>query len=376
MKRSKLIQFLSVILSLSVFLFSLSACKKNTDKVAAKSTASEEDEDDEDEDEDETTTKATKATVSEPSLDVLSLDQFISDGSIFAEDVVLPTPTPIPVSQAPLGLSNDGRGYYSGTLEKVNVIDNQYFRYTIFKVEKDAEHYYVHGEFENKTDSSFGLRFMNPTVDNETNDFYFYIDAPMEPKSVLQDTTDFAKCVSNYNGQDLTRISFLLLATDPENKNTIYPISDNNCNYVLVNLFPQGEDAFVYEEAALPDTADILVDTEGALFSIDSFDLNDSQMIIHYTFRNKTGDYLQLKLKDKTIMVDDTVFDELGSQTIYIAPYSTCSNYFFIRKDRFDKVKLNPINANSISIPILVNSLSDGVNVLWERIVKAEVEYG
>lgn len=370
MKRIPLLKILSTVLVVSLLAFSCSSCKKSENTAKTRVTTEEED------DEEETTKKTTQATVPSPTLDVFSLDQFISDGSLFAEDVIVPTPTPIPVEQKPLGLENNGKGYYSGPLENVTVIDNEFFRYTIFNVEKDDEHYYVNGEFENKSDVAFGLRFKNPTVENETNSFQFYLDAPIAPHTTIPDTTDFAKCVKNYSGQDLTRISFLLLATDPEGQGTIIPISESKTNYVLVNLFPQGEDAFVYQESALPDTADIVVDTEGALLSIDSFDLTSDLLVIHYSFRNKTGDYLQFKLKDETIMVDDTVFDEVGHQSVYIAPYSTLSDYFSIRLERFDKVKLDPKNAKSITLPVIANSLTDEIKTLWERMVKAEIEFG
>jgi len=369
MKKSKIIRFLSVMLCVSLLTVSLSACKKSSGKTSRTT---------EEETEEETTEATTKATVPVPSMKVDSLDQFISDGSLYAEDVVLPTPTPIPVQQTPLGLENDGNGYYSGSLENVNVIDTKNFRYTITKIEHDDEHYYVYGEFENKTDYTYSLHFKNPTVDNECNSFYFTLDEPIQPHTTVPDLTDFAKCVKDYHGQEFTRISFLLLAIDSLKVGKTMPISETGNNYILVNLFPQGEDKYVYEESPLPEGADIVVDTEGTLLSIDSFELlgtDPGRIYIHYTIRNKTADYIQFKLKDESMMFDDTVFDGLGHQSTYVAPFTTISDYFSISLENFDKVKIDPHNVKSLSLPVIVNSLTDDIKVMWERIIKVEVGF-
>ncbi|MBR3058519.1 MAG: hypothetical protein IKG93_11205 [Clostridiales bacterium] len=364
MKRSKLIKCMSIMLSLMMLFSCCTSCNKASE--TKRTTTTEETE------EEETTTTTTAQPIT---LEVNSLDQFISDGSIFAEDVPISTPTPIPVKQTPIAGQNDGKGYYSGKLENAVIIDNQYFRYTIFDMQMDGEHYYVNGEFENKSDKQYALHFKNPTIDNESNNYYLESDDVLAPHSTMADTTDFARCTKDYHGQEFTRISFLLLAVSQSGKETM-PIAEDGSNYILVNIFPQGEDAFVYQDTPLQDTAEIVVDTEGALFTIDSFELTDYRMNVHYTIRNKTTDYLQLKLKDETIMIDDTVFDKVGHQSTYIAPFSSISGVFYVPVDRFSGTKVDPKTAKTIALPVIVNSLTDGIKVLWERLVKTEINYG
>ena len=340
----------------------------------------------EEEDPDDTTTESVEEVDVRATMQVDSLDQFISDGSIFAENVPIPTPTPIPVNQYTLGMTNDGNGYYSGPLENATVIDNEFFRYTIFSAELTDTSYVVTGEFENKTDVSYYLYFKNPILDNECSDNYFYSDT-IGPHSVMEDVTDFAQLFEDFNGVEPTRISFLLLGvtneTNPDgsSKSVVLSSPEFLLNYVPVNIFPQGEDAFVYQDKPISDDSMILYDSDGAMFAIDYFEVTNEYFCIYYTFLNKTSSYLELRLDDHMITLDGTVFNTPNNshQPIYVAPYARQTAKFTISKDTIEKAGLDPYGISTVTLPLISSSVSDpdeGIKVLWQIDVKCKVSYG
>lgn len=367
MKHSKWITVLTVLLACS---FLLSACS-SSNKSSRRSTASEE------ETEESSQQETTEPEV--PTINVSSLDQFLSDGSLFAEDVPVPTPTPIPVKQTKLGMENDGKGYFSGMPENTTIIETKYFRYTIFDIKKTDTSYEVNGEFENKSDKAYKLTLRNVAIDSVATTTRFYLQDPVEPHTKVPDTTDFATVVEGYHGQDFSRISFLILASDPDtSKNATIPISDDGSNYVLINLFPKGEDAFRYEEKAIDEDSKIIFDSDGALFSVDGFEYThsavSSSMTIHYTFVNKTADYIQFKLLEQKIMLDN-VEVEIGHQSIYIPPFASLSGDFYVSNSALEGTGINPANVKMVIIPVIANSLTDGIKVLWQKSIKTEVTY-
>ena len=105
MKRQRLVAIISVLLCIAL----LPSCKLHRKQ---KVTETEEEETLDDEETEADSSELTEASLSYL-MNVSSLDQFISDGSIFAENVPVPTPTPIPVNQTTLGLTNDVDGYFS-----------------------------------------------------------------------------------------------------------------------------------------------------------------------------------------------------------------------------------------------------------------------
>lgn len=370
MKRQRLVVIISVILCFAL----LPSCKLRRKQ---KVTETEEEslvDDETEESEDPSLTDESFAYL----MNVSSLDQFISDGSIFAENVPVATPTPIPVTQNSLGLTNEVDGYFSGPLENATVVDNEFFRYTIISSQATPDGYIVIAEFENKTDVAYKLYMRNPILNNECNDLIFYTNV-VEPHSVYEDETNFIQCFENYDGTVPTRISFLLLAV-PIAEKQVAVLADpvNRLNYIPVNLFPQGEDAFHYEPAEIPPESSIMYDTEGAQFIIDRFEVNDSSFSIYYTFINKTTNYLQFLLNDEVITLDKIVF-QAGPQAIYVPPYGRQTGVFTVSSDKIRSAGLDPYQIKLVSIPLKANSLNDvenGIKVLWETVVKKEVDLG
>ena len=366
MKRSKWITVLATLLACS-FLFS--ACS-SSNKTSRRTTASEEETE-------ESTQETTEPVV--PTINVSSLDQFLSDGSLFAEDVPVPTPTPIPVKQTKLGMENNGKGYFSGMPENATIIETKYFRYTIFDIKKTDTSYEVNGEFENKSDKAYKITLRNIAIDSIATTSRFFLQDPIEPHTKVPDTTDFATALEGYHGQDFSRISFLILASDPDQSaNATIPISDDGSNYVLINLFPQGEDAFKYEEKTLSEDSKVIFDSDGALFSVDGFEYThsaiSSSMTIKYTFVNKTADYIQFKLLEQKIMLDDKEV-EIGHQSIYIPPFASLEGNFYVSNSALEGTGINPENVKMVIIPVIANSLTDGIKVLWQKSIKTEVTY-
>lgn len=368
MKRQRLIAIISVILCVAL----LSSCKLHRKQ---KATETEE----ETSEEDETEESSSETTPSfQYLMNVGSLDQFISNGEIFAENVALPTPTPIPVTQTSLGLTNDVDGYFSGPLENATVVDNEFFRFTIVSSEATPDGYIVKSEFENKSDVAYTLYLRNPIFNNECNDRVYYTDV-INAHSVLEDETNFIQCFKEYDGTVPTRISFLLLAV-PASSDQTAVLADpvNKLNYVPVNLFPQEEAAFHYEPEELPEDSEIVYDTEGAQFVIDRFEVSDTRFCVYYTFINKTTDYLQFLIDDGEITLDKTVF-KVGNQAIYVPPYGRQTGLFSILTDDIKEAGLDPYQIKLVSLPIKANSLNDvehGIKVLWETIIKKEVSLG
>ena len=107
MRRSRIVALLASILCVSVLLPSCKLHKKTSTEGNTIDT--------EETDETPRATRASETTV--PSMMVTSLDQFITDGNVFSEDLPLPTPTPIPFNPISLGYTNEDDGYFSGTLE-------------------------------------------------------------------------------------------------------------------------------------------------------------------------------------------------------------------------------------------------------------------
>ena len=366
MKKHRLIAIISVMLC---FLMILPSCK-----LRRKGSATEPEESDET---DESSEETGNASVFQ--MDVRSLDQFISDGSIFAENVPVPTPTPIPVAQSALGLTNDVDGYYSGPLENATIVDNEYFRFTIVSAELTADGYVLTSQFENKTDNSFSIHLKNPVLDNECTDYYFYTNT-IEPHKVLDDVTNYSSVFKDHDNTKIpTRLSFLILGIPYGNTNHVV-LADpvNELNYIPVNIFPQGEDAYHYEDYVPGPTSEIVYDSEGAEFLIDGFDLTDSRFRILYTFINKTSDYVRLQLDDGQITLDKNVFKP-GTQSIYIPPYSRITTEFYIERKDIEEANLDPMKIKLASIPLKASTLTDkdkGIKVLWDTVIKKEVDFG
>lgn len=376
MKRQR---FLTIIAFMLCIFMLMPSCKLHRKQAATEP-------EDEEEEIDEEEKEAAKSTASESDdsdtpvflMNVTSLDQFISDGSIFAENVAVPTPTPIPVTQTPLGLTNDVDGYFSGPLENATIVDNEYFRFTIFSAEATDQGYIVKSEFENKSDVAYKLYLRNPIVNNECNDLVYYTDV-IEPHKVVPDETNFGDCFANYDGSVPTRISFLMLAVEISGTNpAVLADPVNHLNYIPVNIFPQGEDAFHYEPYEPGPSSDIVYDSEGAEFILDSFDVTNGKLMINYTFINKTTDYVQLLLDDGMITLDKTVIN-VGSQAIYIPPYGRQTGVFTVSSADLQLAGVDPNMVKLVSLPLKANSLNDvehGIKVLWETIIKKEVHLG
>ena len=315
-------------------------------------------------------------------MNVKSLDAFISDGSIFADNVPVPTPTPIPVKQSTLGLTNEDDGYFSGPLENATIVDNEFFRFTIVSAVLDGNSYTITSEFENRTDVPYTLYFRNPILNNESTEYYFYMESAVEPHTVYTDVTDYPSVFKEFDGTEPTRIAFLLLAVPVSSNldaNLARSLSDPNktLNYIPVTLFPQGEDAFVYEDAPLGQDSTIVYDSDGAEFIIDSFEVNDYDFRVNFTFVNKTSEYIVLMIEDGTITLDKTVFDT-GNQFNYIPPYGRLSSCFSISISTIKEAGLEPTALKSISIPLIAQSLNNGndFKVLWETVIKKEINFG
>lgn len=353
----------------------LSSCGLHK-KQATKATEEEEEIEDEEEDDKD----PSGSTAPEFSMNVTKLHQFISDGSIFAENVPVATPTPIPMKQEYLGLTNDDDGYFSGDLTDAVVVDNEYFKFVIKSAEVTDEGYIVTSEFTNKSDVPYKLYMHDVVVNNVCMDadHFFVTDSAIEPNKVYTDVTNFASAFYEepYDFTVPTRISFLMIAGPTvDGKTAVLADPVNQLNYIPVNLFPQGEDAYVYEEKPLGSTSKIIYDSEGTQLIIDSFDLTDSSLIINYTYINKTSDYIQLRLDDHAITIDKMVY-EVGSQAAFIPPYSRRTGNFTVGRSVIEESGLDPNSLHLASIPLRADSLYNGVMVLWQTTIKTEIEYG
>ena len=370
MKRQRLITVISLMLCALMILPSCKMHRKVKETV-------DEDEEEEELEEEEDQTSDNSAAPSVYLMNVRSLDQFISDGSIFAENVPVPTPTPIPVNQTPLGHTNEDDGYFSGPLNNATIVDNEFFRYTILSAELRDGGYFVTAEFENKTEVPYELHMWNPMINNQCSaSTLHYYTKTVYPHTVLNDVTDFASCIDNFDGNEPTRISFTLIGdaiADNQRATLADPVND--LNYVVVNLFPQGEDAFHYEETPIDPSSKILYDSDGAEFIIDYFEVTDSYFRIHYTFINKTTVFIGLFLDDKSITLDKTVF-ETGSQACYIAPFARQEGVFDVEKSVIEEAGMDTYSIKLVSLSLSAKSLDDVLQVLWETVIKTEVNMG
>ncbi len=372
MKKSRLVAIICLMLCFTMLLPSCKLRRKG-------STVTTEEEEDLDEDTEDDSKEAAEQVTDATAflMSVTSLDQFISDGSIFAENVAVPTPTPIPVNQTPLGLTNDVDGYFSGPLQNATIVDNEFFRFTIISSEVTPDAYIVTAEMENKSDVPYKLRMYNPITDNGCADPYFiYESDTVEPHQVLNDVTNFATCIKDYNGTEPTRLAFLLLAV-PVNRDQTAVLADPNLqlNYIPVTIFPQGEDAFHYEDAPLDPNSMIVFDSEGAEFIIDSFELADNKFCVNYTFINKTTDYIKLQLDGGQMTIDQIVFDT-GIQALYIPPYGRQVGCFAVSQTTITEAGLDPNLIKTVSIPLQAKSLNDELKVLWDTVIKKEIDFG
>ena len=371
MKKNRLIALLAVVLCFAVL---LPSCKLHR-KVETKATEEEEETEDETESETDTSTSA----LITPLMQVSSLDQFISDGSIFAENVPVPTPTPIPVSQTTLGLTNEDIGYFSGPLENATVVDNEYFRFTIISVEMTDTKYNVKFQFENKSDSPYNINFLNAIMDNESSNWYYYTDSVIEPHTVYDDENDFGIFFEGYSGQVPTRLSFLLLATTTSSnmpRPILWEKDGLNYNFVPVNLFPQGEDAFHYAEPEISDDSSIVYDSDGIQFRIDSFDVDSNTFDIKYTIVNKTNMYVMFSVSDGKITLDQTVFDNAAFNTCYIAPYGNVRSDYQVLLTDLNSAGVDPNMVKTVSFNVRASYLDEDISVLMEAIIKKEVTFG
>ena len=354
----------------------LSSCGLHRKQATEKTEEEEEEEIEDDEDEDE---DPSDAQTSDFTMDVTKLHQFISNGVIFAENVPVPTPSPIPMKQNSLGMTNDVDGYFSGDLTNATIVDNEYFRFVIKSAELTDEGYIVTSELENKSEVPYRLYLHDTVVNNVCmdTDNWYYTDT-LEPHKPIEDVTNFAEAFNEepFNNQVPTRISFMMIAA-PSNSGQTAVLADpeKQLNYIPVNLFPLGEDAYVYEEKPLDPNASIVYDSDGAEFVIDCFDLVEGDFRVYFTFINKTSDYIQLRLDDKTITIDKMVF-EVGSQAAFIPPYSRRVGYFEVSQSTIEEAGLDPNMLRLVSIPLRADSLNNGLMVLWQTTIKEEIHYG
>ena len=367
MKKNRLIALLAMVLCFAVLL----PCCKLHRKV--ETTVTEEETEEETESESEATTSLA------PSLmQVYSLDQFISDGSIFAENVPVPTATPIPVVQTALGLTNEDDGYYSGALENATVVDNEFFRYTIISVETTDEAYNLNVEFENKTDIPFSLFIMNPFIDGYSVQMTFITEV-IEPHKVIADVISFEKeDFPLYDGREPTRVSFLIAPNPLDSNDTVYlsEIGGFKYTYAAVSLFPQGEDAFHYTDPDISDTSSIVYDTDGICLQFDSFEIGTDYFKINYTFVNKTNVYVMAYLKDGRITLDTTVFDTGYLQSMYVAPYGVYKSNFSVSLNDINNAGLVVGDVKTVSVPLYAKYLASDDSVLVDTDVKKEVTFG
>ena len=369
MKKNRLIALLAVVLCFAVLL----PCCKLHRKVETKATEEEEETEEETESETESTT-----SLAISQMQVYSLDQFISDGSIFAENVPVPTATPIPVAQTSLGLTNEDVGYFSGALENATIVDNEYFRFTITSVEMTDTAYNVKFQVENKTDTPYTIFFLDSIMDNESTNWYYYSDSVIEPHTVYEDENDFAVFFEGYNGQVPTRLSFLLLATTADDlpRAVLWGKDDSTYNFVPVNLFPQGEEAFHYEELEIPDDSSIVHDSEGIQLRIDSFDVDDNSFDINFTVLNKTNKYVMFSLSDGKITLDQTVFNNTMLNTSYVAPYGNVHYVYQVSLDKMNSAGVVPSMVKTVSFNVKASYLDEDISVLMEAEIKKEVTFG
>lgn len=347
------------------------------------------------------TTRRTKATTEEDEgktepaetessavMNVLSLDQFVSDGLFYTEDVALPTPTPIPLVQTTLGLTNEDDGYFSGPLQDAVIVDNEYFRYTIFSAEATSDSYILNGEFENKTDIPYILYLFNPIIDNSCNDYYFYTET-IAPHSIMADVTNFKGCIPNYDGTEPDRIAFVLvaLAVDESgvaDSSIFAPLngSENQVNYVTCNLYPHGEENFVYEEQEIESGSTIVFDSEESRCDLEYFEVTDKYFIVHYSVLNKTSDYIRIQLDDENISLNGMGFTNSSGATgncrtnNYIAPFARQTCAVAVKLSDIKKLGLDPMKIENVYFSLTCYSLTRNTGAMWATTVMQEVVFG
>lgn len=380
MKKSKLVKFIAILLCFMLLVPSCGLRRKDS------TTVEEEDEDFDDEEEEEKNTQKKNSDSDDPTANVMmyvnSLDQFISDGSIFAENMPVATPTPIPVQQTLLGLTNEDDGYFSGPLNNASIVDNENFVFTIISAdmedtEESGKQYVIRFHMENKSDVPYTVIFRDPVLDNMCTNFDVYTDT----KSVIApggDYDDFLEYSSLFDDFDPsvepTRIAFVLIAA-PSVKGAQAYLSPTELarNYVTVTLFPQGESAFVYKPRELSDTSEIIYDNDGGQFAINYFETTSYCLYIHYTYTNKTNEYVYLMV-DGDITLDKKMFNAENIYS-YIAPFSQEEGKYSIKLTDIEAAGMNVTDIKFVSIPLLAASLN-GLSILWDADVKSKVIMG
>lgn len=331
------------------------------------------------------TTEATepRVTGTSLSLDVVSLNQFISDGNAFEETYTLPvTPSPIPVSPTLLGLTNEDDGYYSGPLENATIVDNAFFRYTILSTEVTSESYIITGEFENKTDVPYNLYFYNPIIDNTCNSFCYYTDV-IEPHTVVPDVTDFTKIIPSYDGTEPDRIAFLIMGSALDKSQHVQLFDEEKgMNYVPVMLYPHGEESFVFQDVSALDGSVIGYDSEQFQFAIEYFTIENDVFQVHYSFLNKTSEYMELLLQDHKLMLDDEFFSTYNQANSnyrgnsFIAPYSRQTGAFAVSVEDIQQAGMDPEQVRLASMPLQVYTLYTDLTMIFDATIREQVNMG
>lgn len=365
MKRSRILAFIASILCMAML---LPSCNKLHKKTTTERT---------EETDDTEETGAPIETQPSATMIVTSLDQFISDGGIFSEDVKLPTPTPIPYSQLPIGLTNDDDGYFSGPLVNASIVDNEFFRYTIISTEVTQTSYIVNAEFENKTDEPYSLVLLHPAINNCSCAEYRFVTEVIEPHTVLQDTTDFAQCFPDFDGTEPNRIAFLL-KSNPVSSGLIVPLfdSERKANYVPCVLFPQGEENFSFQDREEVSGSSVLYDSEVGQFTIDSFEVSDGYLVVNYSYLNKSPEYVMLSAGNDQVLIDDYYFDIEQGALLYIPPYSRQTKEYYVRVSDLENNGIDPSQVRFISIDLEAKTLYYGILDMWNSTVRGEIVFG
>ncbi len=363
MRRSRIVALLACVLCVSMLLPSCKLHKKTSTEDSTIDT--------EETDETPRTTRVSETTV--PSMMVTSLDQFITDGNVFSEDLPLPTPTPIPFTQISLGYTNEDDGYFSGALENATIVDNDLFRFTIVNTEVSQEAYIVNSQFENKSDVPYRLKFLNPTFDGcAVEDSY--VTEILEPHKVLDDVTNFTATIANYGGTEPDQIAFLLLAI-PIDTSMSASIQFEK-NYVPCMLFPHGEEAYIFQDRVEVSGSSILYDSEVGQFAIDQFEISELYFSVTCSFLNKSSEYVMLRATNGQVMLDDTYFDLASSTAVYVAPYSRLTYSYTVSLSSIEGSGIDPQEVKLFSMNLEADTLYYDIAEMWESLIRKEIVFG
>ena len=363
MRRSRIVALLASILCVSVLLPSCKLHKKTSTEGNTIDT--------EETDETPRATRASETTV--PSMMVTSLDQFITDGNVFSEDLPLPTPTPIPFNPISLGYTNEDDGYFSGTLENATIVDNDLFRFTIVNTEVSQEAYIVNSQFENKSDVPYRLKLLDPCFDGYAVE-ESYITEIVEPHTVLDDVTDFTATIPDYAGMEPDRIAFLLLAVPIDTSMTASIQFEKN--YVPCTLFPHGEEAYTFQDRNEVSGSSILYDSEVGQFTIDQFEISDRYFSATCSFLNKSSEYVMLRAANGQVMLDNSYFDLSSNTAVYVAPYSRLTYSYKVSLSSIEEAGINPQSVKLFSMDLEADTLYYDIAVMWESLIRKEIVFG